>query len=274
MRKEILYRVLIFILIWLGFATYSNANIYSEEKTVIPGQEFTIEIKSDILLGAYSVEVQDTGIFDFITSSGQEGSGKRIITGSTTTGVNDLASFTFKVREDEQNVTGQIKVMAKGMETPILQTVDNQELILNIKIKNDKQSRMIKEFNFGATNKRAISFLLNDSDDNITYRDIEKAVNNKKVDINTQITYLKNGSKVTIDGTEYTIIIYGDVNGDGKINIIDAVTTLNQVKGRIDLSEEAIQAINKDYKEKIGILDAVKILNVAKGKREYRDLLY
>ena len=43
-----------------------------------------------------------------------------------------------------------------------------------------------------------------------------------------------------MDGTEYTVIIYGDANCDGNINI----------------------------------LDAVKILNVVKGKMQYKDLLY
>lgn len=43
-------------------------------------------------------------------------------------------------------------------------------------------------------------------------------------DVKTSVTDIaKTGDTVTIDGTTYTIIIYGDVNGDGKVSTYDAL---------------------------------------------------
>lgn len=262
------------LLFWTCLVINSNANIFCEEQTVMPGQEFTIEIKSDISLGSYVIEVQEVGIFEFVTSTGQEGSGKKIITGSTTTGTNELANFTFKVPTDEESSRGQIKIRARSMETPNLEVVAEQELNVIVNIKQDKQSDFIKEVSFGKTQKKGISFLLKDSDDNITKRDVELAYPGKKIEIDDNKFNLKNGSKIRIDETEYIIIIYGDANCDGNINILDSVTILNKVRGKIELSEEAVQSTNKADAESINIVDAVKLLNVVKGKMQYKDLLY
>lgn len=274
MKSKLIKCLCLVLFLWVCLVINSHASIFCEEQTVTPGQEFTIQIKSDISLGSYTIEVQDVGIFEFVTSAGQEGSGKKIITGSTTMGTNELANFTFKVSKDETNTRGQINIRASGMETPNLDAIPEQELNVTVNIKQDTQSDFIKEVSFGESQKKGISFLLKDSDDNITQKDLELAYPGKKIENDDNNPYLKNGSKIRMDGTEYTVIIYGDANCDGNINILDAVTVLNKVRAKIELSEEAVQATNKVDAEDINILDAVKILNVVKGKMQYKDLLY
>lgn len=55
----------------------------------------------------------------------------------------------------------------------------------------------------------------------------------------------------------------GDVNGDGKINILDATMVLNYVKGKIPSIDKEAADVNNDGV--VNILDATKILNVVKG---------
>ena len=80
----------------------------------------------------------------------------------------------------------------------------------------------------------------------------------------------KTGDKVTIGGSDgnkvYTAIIYGDVNGDGKISAVDYVSVKNQI-----LKENAINGIylksadvNKDGK--VSAVDYVTIKNQILGR--------
>lgn len=73
------------------------------------------------------------------------------------------------------------------------------------------------------------------------------------------------GCKVTINGTTYTVVKKGDVNGDGKTSLLDAVVMLNSVKGTQTLQNEYKEAgLVKDNKE-IGLADVVIVLNYIKG---------
>lgn len=61
----------------------------------------------------------------------------------------------------------------------------------------------------------------------------------------------------------------GDVNGDGKINILDATMVLNYVKGKISSIDKKAADVNNDGV--VNILDATKLLNVVKGKDTLED---
>ena len=58
-------------------------------------------------------------------------------------------------------------------------------------------------------------------------------------------------------------VLLGDVNGDGNINIFDALMILQHIKGDIDLSDVPAADVNGDGN--INIFDALMILQHIKG---------
>lgn len=85
--------------------------------------------------------------------------------------------------------------------------------------------------------------------------------------------YVVNGAKVTFKASndqsatvataEYTVILLGDVNSDGSVNISDAVALANHIVGNLDLTEvvgaEALLAADMDTNADINISDVVRI---------------
>ena len=65
-----------------------------------------------------------------------------------------------------------------------------------------------------------------------------------------------------------TIIVLGDVNGDGRVNATDYGIVLNCAKGRLKLANENLMAANvaSPNSETINAADYGLILNFAKGK--------
>jgi hypothetical protein len=59
------------------------------------------------------------------------------------------------------------------------------------------------------------------------------------------------------------VVICGDLNGDGSINIIDLQSLINMVLGKIPVNI-AIGDVNKD--SQINILDAQYLVNLILGK--------
>lgn len=76
---------------------------------------------------------------------------------------------------------------------------------------------------------------------------------------------LGTGYKITIEEKTYTVVKKGDVNGDGNISIIDAVTMLNSIKGIKVLENEYKSASLVKNSEEITITDVVVVLNHIKG---------
>lgn len=75
---------------------------------------------------------------------------------------------------------------------------------------------------------------------------------------------LATGYKASIGGTTYTIIKRGDVNGDGNLNIMDAISMLNAVQNNTNL-----EAVNKRSacvkgNAEFNITDVVYLLNCIK----------
>lgn len=260
--------VVVFTII-LFICNVSHANIIVENKEVIAGQDVTLTVKSDIALGSYTVLLEELDGLEFITSMGQEGSGKQIITGSTTNGETQLAKFTLKVPDDMKNCGKTVKIKVYGMETPQLLAMDNQEIRANISIKEDIITPVKRVFS--RNNKKYIGLVLQNNDDILTKRDLKSVYSEKNITSNE--SQLSNGSKVNMENEEYITIIYGDVDSDGEINILDAVKVLNYLKGKIQLSEEELLAANIKKDGEIDIFCAVKILNVLKGKVSYQNIL-
>lgn len=265
MKKYI--SVLLFFIIIL-VANFSNATITIESSQAVSGQEYTLKVKSDTPLGSYTVLLDDIGSLEFVTSSGQEGSGKKIITGSSVTGETKLASFTFKVPENISNLNVKLRVI--GMETPNLLPMPDQEINSVIQIKNDNiTTKPIKEIN--SETQKYIAFVLQTAEDLLTKKDLQLAYKDKKIE--TEDSILKNGSKIYIDGQERKIILYGDANCDGKISILDSIKILNYSKQKETMSQEEVYASNIRKNNKVDIMCAVKILNIIKGKIPYSNIL-
>ena len=85
--------------------------------------------------------------------------------------------------------------------------------------------------------------------------------NTKISDITENTTgELKTGTKITINGKEYTVIVKGDVNGDGMTNALDALKILKYDVGLSELKNEFFEAGNVNSAEGVNSLDALKIL--------------
>ena len=83
----------------------------------------------------------------------------------------------------------------------------------------------------------------------------------KLSDINGNVVgELKTGAKITMDGKEYTVIVKGDVNGDGNIDALDALKILKYDVGLSELKNEFLEAGNVNSATEVNALDALKIL--------------
>lgn len=76
---------------------------------------------------------------------------------------------------------------------------------------------------------------------------------------------LGTGCKIIINDQTYTVIKKGDVNGDGKTSLIDAVVMLNTVKGTATLQNEYKAAGLVKNTTDIKLADVVVVLNYIKG---------
>ena len=81
---------------------------------------------------------------------------------------------------------------------------------------------------------------------------------------------LKTGDTVTIkvgnDSKTYTIVIYGDASGDGKVTAVDYVKIKNYIMGKTSLNNSYKEAANVNKDSKVNAVDYVKIKNYIMGK--------
>ena len=77
--------------------------------------------------------------------------------------------------------------------------------------------------------------------------------------------------KLMIDGVEKDrkdIVIKGDTDGDGEVQLFDAVMILNHVLSRSELKNAYLEAAYLDDEEGVQLFDAVKILNHVLAKEQ------
>ena len=137
-----------------------------------------------------------------------------------------------------------------------IEIVELSDILNNIGIKyND-------EFIHGISENTDVKSLIN----NVSQINAYANATIKDKDGNSKTSGLfKTGDKVIIsnskDSIELPVVIYGDVNGDGVINIFDATNTLSEYYGYIKLSgvNKIAADVNKDGK--INIFDATNILS-------------
>ena len=163
MKRTYLKIILMTIILFAFGGSISNATITANSQTVNSGENVVISVKSTQALGAYTVTVSDNGGLKFVTSSGQEGSGKTVISGSSTTGTTSLATFTFQAPSVSENKTYVVKINATGMETPNLESVENSSISVNVTVKaknNSSDNRSDNNNNTSKSNNANLSNLI------------------------------------------------------------------------------------------------------------------
>lgn len=114
----------------------SNAVVVSTDKEVQSGSNVTIAITSRQALGAYKVQLTDSGGLTLISSAGGETSAdKKTVTGSSSAGTTNLATYTFSTPTVTKDTKYSIKFQITGMETPELVEVADENNTATIMVK-------------------------------------------------------------------------------------------------------------------------------------------
>ena len=112
--------------------------------------------------------------------------------------------------------------------------------------------------------KTVVSYVLNDKNTPVTVKDVKAEFENLQLVNGTAITdenaTLKTGNTFKANGTEYTVLVYGDANKDGKISTADAL----KIQKSIVYNNEKLDAIGEEVADiqndgKISTLDALRL---------------
>ena len=134
--KNILKIVIITTIVLLALQINVNAVITSTDKVVETGENVTITIKSGKALGAYTINLTDAGGLTLISSSGDQVSADyKTISGSSTTGITNLGTYTFKTPSVSKDTKYNVKFIIKGMETPELESLPDESNMATVTVK-------------------------------------------------------------------------------------------------------------------------------------------
>lgn len=122
---------------------------------------------------------------------------------------------------------------------------------------------------FIQNNKNIIPFIFTNPDQTIEKNKIISEFTRKGLTITNNINNNIVGTGTEIkasDGKTYTILVYGDVNGDGKVNLIDAQKVVFHHKGKSTLSGIYFTAGNvANNNSTINLIDAQRIVMLKKN---------
>ncbi len=121
--------------------------------------------------------------------------------------------------------------------------------------------------------RTVVPFVLANADDEVTVKDlVESDLFTGKVStvngsaIPSLETVLHTGDRfTTTDGETHTIIVYGDVDRDGMITAVDALTVQKNIVNAADFDEVQKEAADVVNDETIDIVDALQIRKYAAG---------
>ncbi len=116
-------------------------------------------------------------------------------------------------------------------------------------------------------NKKVVPFILANKDDVVTIKDIK---NSGKFDnmtlfkgsaIPAEETVVCTGDTFTAGGEEYTVVVYGDVDCDGTVSVLDALEIQKYRNKKATLNDLQAMAANVIWKDgsEVNILDALQI---------------
>lgn len=136
MKNKLKIGIAVFFIIISGYYIKSNAAISAQSKQVNSGEQFSINVTSDISLSAYSVKAQSYNGLEFVGSSGGTGSGTTTISNALAQGgTTNLATFTFKAPSVEKDTQYTIKFSATGMGDENLSSVPDSDKSVTITVK-------------------------------------------------------------------------------------------------------------------------------------------
>ena len=79
--------------------------------------------------------------------------------------------------------------------------------------------------------------------------------------------YVTTGCTLLIGDQRFTIVIYGDVNGDGFVDVLDLVNMQNALLGKSRLMGCCAQAADIDRNGEMDILDLIQVQNHILGRK-------
>lgn len=136
MKNKIGLGIIVFCIILFGYCIISNAAISTQSIEINSGEQFSLNVSSDVSLGAYSVKAESYSGLTFVTSSGGTGKGTTTISNALQEGgTTNLATFTFKAPKVEKDTEYTVKFVATGMGDENLNPVSNSEATAKIKVK-------------------------------------------------------------------------------------------------------------------------------------------
>ena len=68
-----------------------------------------------------------------------------------------------------------------------------------------------------------------------TINNIKNKLQNKDINIKTSTNIISTGTEISYGAEKYTVVIYGDINGDGKINSADLLKMRQHLIGTLEL---------------------------------------
>ncbi len=104
---------------------------------------------------------------------------------------------------------------------------------------------------------------------NITVENIKSVAKEATIkDGNTTKTTgnLATGWKITVGEKTYSIVVKGDVNGDGKVTTVDAARVLKNAASKYELKDVFLIAADVNNDNKVTTVDAARVLKAAAGK--------
>ena len=121
--------------------------------------------------------------------------------------------------------------------------------------------------------KTVVPYVLKDKNTPVTVNDIKSEFANLELVNGTAVTdvnaIVKTGDTFTANGIEYTVVVYGDVNKDGKISTKDAAAIQNVVVGKAtDVDGVQLEAADVNNNGKITTKDALALQKYIVGKTD------
>ena len=160
MKVKILRILLLTILIIALYNVTSNAAISATSSTVNSGENVSISISSNIPVLSYAVTVTNNGGLTLINSSGGTGEGTSTITNASSSGMTNLATFTFRVPTVSTDSTYSVRFNATIMEDEEFNSIPDSSATATITVKapstppsTDPEPPVVSEPNFTSVNQ-------------------------------------------------------------------------------------------------------------------------
>lgn len=101
-------------------------------------------------------------------------------------------------------------------------------------------------------NENVVAYALPYSDDTLSISDLKAQFGTQIVITGNDNDIVGTGKEFTLNGNTYTIVIYGDVNGDGRVTTADALRTRKSEEGKIttdSFEKEALDVVKVPGKD-------------------------